>query len=137
MQWLREYRNVFLSHMTVRVSVDFSKKCFSSNRVRTRALPILNKEIPRLLCPLPSQPQEGREPVGETQPYSKASAKILSVRTGHVALPPSEVRLRSMALAGPLPSHHSIFLSFYGQQAVTSTPVWFHHPRPFFAAPWL
>ena len=105
---------MFFSHMTVQVSVDFSKKCFSSNRVRrTRALPILNKQIPRLLCPLPSQPQEGREPVGETQPYSKASAKILfsENRTHGPSSLRGQAEKHRPSWATPQPPlHYSVFL---------------------------
>lgn len=134
MQWLKKYRNIFLFHIAVQVSVHFIKE-LSSNRLRTGALPIFNK-VPRFQgcsasCP-PSQ-QKGEEPVGRHTHFRKASAFCWweLVMWSHL---PSKRGWEAPASAGPLPRYTSVIRPSYGQQAVTCIPLLFHCLTPFIAA---
>ena len=73
------------------------------------------------------------EPVGRHTHFPKASANILLARTGHMALPLSEMDWEALALAGWLPSQPLLF-AFLWIASCHLHPVLFHHPRPFIAA---
>lgn len=79
MQQLKEYRSLFLSHITVHLRCSFWQQIlFCRSRTGGRgALPVFNTQPPRLPCSLPFQPTGKGKSLGGRYPhFSKASAHI-------------------------------------------------------------